>query len=99
MHIWIPKAKDTGDLLRNEMTIIYAILKKNASLNVQTLPFPLEKYTAINILAHKYLGQQVLSSGSSSVNACWVRKWGIFQMLMPSINSILLICERRWGQP
>lgn len=100
------KPKDTGasgGLFWNWMVITHETRKKNATLNVHTVFPPREKHTAvsaINILAHKYFWQQVPSSGSTSVNACWARKRRTFQMLLPSIHSIVFIWEKRWwGEP
>ena len=74
--------------------------KEKCKFECSNYSLPREKYTAvsaINILAHKYPWQRVPSCGSSSVNACWVRKWRISQMLLPSIRSIVFIWEKRWG--
>lgn len=88
-----PKPKDTEVLEVSSETgwLLDFSTKEKCKFDISHYLFPWEKSTAIsaiNILAHKYLWQRAASLGSNTVNACWVRKWGVFQMLQPSILGI-----------
>lgn len=104
-QIQIQKPKDTRvlEVYETSKQLLHYVLKikkgKFKRSNCFFSPRGTCCLSAINILAHKYLWQPVPSSGSAWANACWVRKWRIFQMLLPSICSILFNWEKRSRQP